>query len=119
MCAARYGAQPISAVRRLLGHINEAGIPVAPEGGTEKNTQSITLGVGELLFIAMSTSVPDLQLNTPIDVQRHIRQIWPIKSGLLWPPGTIFTTDAAHLLAVGLSRATARLEWRAIEQRKE
>jgi hypothetical protein len=99
----------------LLGHLNEAGVPVAPDGSLAKNTQSVSLGIGELFFTAISTNLPMAEFNAPRDIKRHIRQIWPAAGGFLWPPGMVFDTSAADLLAMALSRFVTTLKWRSPE----
>lgn len=97
----------------LLGILDDSGQPVAPEGSLGKNTQSILIGVGELLLMGVSSGVPGFTFQPPIDAQRHLRKVWPANGGFLWPPGTVFTEGAADLLAVGMNRFTRTLKWKA------
>lgn len=96
----------------LIGYLDESGTPVTNNGCLAKNTQSITLGIGELLFFAISSNVPDLHFHPPVETVPFIRQIWPARKGLLWPPGVVFTELAADLFATSLSRLVTSLKWK-------
>jgi hypothetical protein len=96
----------------LLGILNASGVPVAPEGSLSKNTQSILIGVGELLVLGISSRIPGFTFHPPIDAQRHLRKVWPDNTAFLWPPGTAFSQGAADLLAEGMNRFARTLKWK-------
>jgi len=96
----------------MVGRLNEAGVPVAHEGSLRKNTQSISIGIGQLFISAISSNVPGVEFHAPADAKRHIRQIWPAAvGGCFWPPGTIFTTSAADAFAESFSHFMKTLNW--------
>jgi hypothetical protein len=52
----------------------------------DHNTQSVVLGLGDLVFLAISTRLPDVAFNIPNENRTALRQIWPFEHEVAWPP---------------------------------
>ena len=78
--------------------------PVRIDGTFAKNTQSATLGIGHLLFQVISTDVPGLVFDVPLEFQSRLWKIWPMVSDFLWPPGYILTETGVDSIAYAFDR---------------
>lgn len=61
-----------------------------------KNIQSITFGIGDLLFHVLHMTAQDINLGLPKD--GAIFQIFPFVEDIAWPPSRIFTANEANVL---------------------
>lgn len=95
----------------LLDGVDGAGRPIIHDNGMAKNAQAMTLGVGRLLFLAVSTTIPQLRFENPLEARRYIRPIWPFTESFLWPPGPALDTDGATILSRGLDTLVSSLPW--------
>jgi len=83
---------------------------LAPPGGSfAKNTQSQTLGIGELFIQAVSATVPDIKFHTPPKLANIVRQIWPFRTAFLRPPGRVISDAETHFIVDHFDRFTAAL----------
>jgi hypothetical protein len=65
-----------------------------------KNTQSITWGLGDLLFHHTATTVPMLHFDLPESVKTYGVQLWPPMNGnISWPVARRFNFDEARRLS--------------------
>ena len=60
-----------------IGSVKKGEEPTPIKGPLAKNTQFFALGIGRLLFIAISTTVPNLSLGFPSEFDHIIRRIHP------------------------------------------
>jgi hypothetical protein len=92
-----------------LGWAPFGTLPDLSGGPLPKNTQSQTFVIGELFVQAVSTTVPEVVFNTPPQVARSIRQIWPFKVPFLWPPGPSLSDNDVRFITTAFDRYTSRL----------
>jgi len=94
-----------------LGWAEAGKAPTPLNNSLAKNTQSQTLGIGELVVQSITTYVPGLEFQTPTIFPGAVKPIWPYKQNFMWPPGPILSDAAVGILATALDRLTARLPW--------
>jgi hypothetical protein len=82
---------------------------VTPENSRRRTVQAQTLFMGQLYIQAVTTTVPQIKMQTPAPFAYHIKQIWPFKRELSWPPEIPMNDVVANLLATGFDRFAARL----------
>ena len=88
--------------RWLLGYSRQSAtlwVGTPPERQSEeielpKNTQFVTIGIGQLFIQAISTTVAGLSFDPKPANALFQKQIWPYRSGMLWPCLRI-SSDAA------------------------
>jgi hypothetical protein len=95
-----------------IGFASEGGTKVLPDSSFAKNTQSITLGFGQLLIHAFSTRVPGLEPQPSPPMASALRKIWPLSPGFLWPAGPVITDFGIDALSVALPTLGNSLPWR-------
>lgn len=94
-----------------LGNLDAQGVYVTPDGSFSKNTQIIALGIGEVVFVAVSTRVPNVGFKVPLESQHVLRQIWPYKSDIIWPPLAALTGAGVHNMISALDRFLNSIPW--------
>ena len=90
---------------------SDGEIPRPPNGSYSKNTQSVTLGIGQVVFYVLATSVPGTYFQLPADMINHMRQIWPFEGNFLWPTGSRFSDTVVDQLSLWLDRSTKNMNW--------
>ena len=80
-------------------------------GKKSKNTQSITLGVGKIVFHVFSILVPDTEFKLPDDVINHMVRFYPSKGDFVSPLKSSFNDGAIDKIANFLHSATASMNW--------
>lgn len=95
----------------IMGFGNDGGPTLPPGGLYVKNTQSMIIGIGQLVISALSTRVPELQMDVPPNEREIIRRIWPPQGTFLWPPGRFLDDDGARRLATAFQRFCSQLPW--------
>jgi hypothetical protein len=97
-----------------LGYLDGEGIAQSPDGTLAKNTQSMTIGIGQLLINVVSTRVPELRFSfrdTPIG--RAMHRIHPYQRDLSWPPEQVLDGARSDQVAMAFDRYCDTLKWRA------
>jgi hypothetical protein len=96
-----------------LGYLDGQGITQSPDGTLAKNTQSITIGLGQLLLNVVSTRVPQLRFSFRDTTIGHaMHPIHPYNRDISWPPSQILDGAQAELVATAFDRYTDTLKWR-------
>jgi hypothetical protein len=87
------------------------GKPTPPNGSYAKNTQSTTMGIGNLLIHLIACSIPNFRFEMPNDTGRYLRRIWPIQGDLLWPPGSILSDGDCERIEHSMARYLESIPW--------
>jgi hypothetical protein len=74
----------------------------------DKNTQSISFGIGNLFVQTIHSTVAGLEYNFQANALRHL---WPIRSNLIWPPGPVLSDVAIDDIAGAFKRSLANVPW--------
>jgi hypothetical protein len=96
-----------AAVRKsaALGVVRGHLAVVDLNGSNAKNTQSVVFGIGELLVVALATSIPLMTFEIPPNFEPFTPQLWPLKQQpLCWSTGKILNDADATILTNGFSR---------------
>jgi hypothetical protein len=78
-----------------------------------KNTQTVTLGMGQLVIHVIATSYPKLHAALTYGAASRLTQIFPFKQAVFWPPGTALLDPEIEFLCTMLDRYLANLSWAA------
>jgi len=73
---------------RYVRHTASLGTasPMARKRPAANNTQSVTFGIGRILFHVMTSTVPGMKFELPFDAANTFRMLWPAGNTLAWPP---------------------------------
>ena len=86
----------------------EPGAPLPPTGIKNPNTQSVTIGIGRLLFHVIASTAPGYVISDRYPMGGNtIAKIWPPKGVVIWPPRVTLTNEGADHISVSLSRFIA------------
>lgn len=70
-------------VARYVRHVAGLG-EVDAKKGVQKDTQSITLGMGHVLVHVMTSTVPGMKFELP-EKAASFHALWPVRSAITWP----------------------------------
>jgi hypothetical protein len=94
-----------------IGSVKKDAEPSPIKGPLAKNTQFFALGIGRLLFIAISTTVPKLTLGFPNEFNHIIRRIHPFTGKVIWPPIGRLNDEAITSIIMKFGDYLDSLKW--------
>jgi hypothetical protein len=96
-------------LHHFSGRINVT--PVDLETPDIVNLQCTTIGIGQLLIYAISTTVPDHSFALSNPDRSDLRPIWPQPAATItWPRPRLLTDENINVVTTNLSRTFARFQ---------
>jgi len=81
------------------------GPPVAPIKRPTPNTQTTTIGIGQLLIHMVSVSIPEIQFEGENEPRFGLKRILPIReASIAWPTDIVLSDAEVEILADTLNR---------------
>lgn len=93
-----------------LGALNETGTPVPHDGTFRKNTQLVTIGIGNVLFHVFSSREPAIS-DRGYKNQVALFRIHPFGGNFLWPPSSTVSDANIQYLVTQFDRWLSTLNW--------
>ena len=77
-----------------VGLVPKGAMPLPVKGPLSKNTQFCAFGAGELLAVAITSSVEGFDVGFPREFAHIMRRIQPFEAPVTWPPLVMLSDEA-------------------------